>query len=98
MVRIQKRISDGLDLLQEFTTRQWIFDTTEFAKLWAEMTPMDKKMFSVMDESGDVTEYVKKCIIGAKQFCMKEKLENLPKARMQHRLLVDLIIIIQQLL
>lgn len=86
MVRLQKRISDGLDLLQEFTTRQWIFDTTEFGKLWAEMTPDDKLTFAIMDPSGDTVDYVRKCIIGAKQFCMKEKLENLPKARMQHRL------------
>lgn len=44
MVRVQKRIADGLDVLQFFTTRQWDFRTERFFALYRELTPKDQAM------------------------------------------------------
>ncbi|XP_076230862.1 putative fatty acyl-CoA reductase CG5065 [Calliopsis andreniformis] len=81
MVRIQKRISDGLEVLQYFTTREWIFHNTNLLIMWGEMSPEDKQVFSLDFLRIDDMEYMKRCILGARQYCMKENLSTLPKAR-----------------
>lgn len=45
MVRVQKRIFDGLEVLQFFTTRQWDFRTERFFGLYNELTPQDQHMY-----------------------------------------------------
>lgn len=39
--------------------------------------------FSMDIEDVDTNEYMKQIILGGRQFCMKEPLSTLPKARMQ---------------
>ncbi|XP_043277619.1 putative fatty acyl-CoA reductase CG5065 [Venturia canescens] len=87
MVRIQKRISDGLEVLQYFTTREWIFHNTNLLILWGEMSPVDKRLFPIDFLQIDIMNYLKDVILGARQYCMKESLETLPKARFHHRIL-----------
>ncbi|CAL7945457.1 unnamed protein product [Xylocopa violacea] len=81
MVRIQKRISVGLEVLQYFTTREWIFHNTNLLITWGDMSPKDKEIFPVDFLSIDIIEYMKDVILGARQYCMKEDLSTLPKAR-----------------
>ncbi|KAH0534419.1 putative fatty acyl-CoA reductase CG5065 isoform X1 [Cotesia glomerata] len=81
MVHIQKRISDGLEVLQYFTTREWSFRNEQLIKLWQEMHPLDKKLFSIDFFAVEEAEYIKNIILGARVYCMKEKLETLPRAR-----------------
>ncbi|XP_063982150.1 putative fatty acyl-CoA reductase CG5065 isoform X1 [Diachasmimorpha longicaudata] len=87
MVRIQRRISDGLEVLQYFTTRDWVFHNTNLLNLWEKMSPRDKQLFNIDFLSIDDLEYIKRIILGARQYCMKEKMENLPRARMHLKLL-----------
>lgn len=82
MVRIQKKISDGLEVLQYFTTREWVFHNTNLLIMWGEMSPQDKKIFSVDFSEIDDEPYIKDVILGARQYCMKEPLSSLPRARM----------------
>ncbi|XP_076303169.1 putative fatty acyl-CoA reductase CG5065 isoform X2 [Lasioglossum baleicum] len=81
MVRIQKRISDGLEVLQYFTTREWAFHNTNLLIMWGEMSPKDKEIFPIDFIAIDVEDYMKNCILGARQYCMKENLSTIPKAR-----------------
>ncbi|XP_076646281.1 putative fatty acyl-CoA reductase CG5065 [Halictus rubicundus] len=81
MVRIQQRISNGLEVLQYFTTREWVFHNTNLLIAWGEMSPKDKEIFPMDFLVIDVEEYMKNCILGARQYCMKENLSTIPKAR-----------------
>lgn len=81
MVRIQKRISDGLEVLQYFTTREWVFHNTNLLIMWGEMSPKDKEIFPMDFLKIEVDNYMLNCILGARQYCMKEKLSTIPKAR-----------------
>lgn len=45
MVRVQKRIFDGLEVLQFFTTRQWDFRTERFFGLYRELSVRDQQMY-----------------------------------------------------
>lgn len=81
MINIQKRISDGLKVLQYYTTRKWTFRNENFKKLQQEMNDADKEKFycdvSVIDQQEHVLNY----ILGIRKFILRETLESLPKAR-----------------
>lgn len=44
LVRVQKRIATGLDVLQFFTTRSWDFKSNNFRELYKILTAEEKKM------------------------------------------------------
>ncbi|XP_053995401.1 putative fatty acyl-CoA reductase CG5065 [Hylaeus anthracinus] len=81
MVRIQNRISVGLEVLQYFTTREWVFYNYKTLALWNNLSPRDKELFSLDFLAIDEAEYLKNTILGSRQYCMKEDLSTLPKAR-----------------
>lgn len=83
MVRIQKRISDGLEVLQYFTTREWVFHNTNMLIMWGEMSDKDKEIFPIDFLVIDEVEYMRHVLLGARQYCMKENIASLPRARRQ---------------
>nr|XP_012234936.1 PREDICTED: LOW QUALITY PROTEIN: putative fatty acyl-CoA reductase CG5065 [Linepithema humile] len=88
MVRIQKRISHGLVVLEYFTTKEWIFHNRKVLTMFDEMLPEDKKMFRTYVEANtDKTEYLKTLVLGARQYCMKEDLSSLPRARRHQKIM-----------
>lgn len=86
MCRVQQRISDGLDVLQFFTTRQWDFRTERFFALYKELDPRDQEIFNMDTDPIPHIEYLKRSILGGRQYCLKEPLTTLPKARRQLKL------------
>lgn len=87
MVRLQNRISVGLEVLQYFTTREWWFDTDNFKSLVNILNPVDRELFPMDLTIIKDEPYIESCMIGGKLYCMKEKLENLPKARLHNNIL-----------
>lgn len=87
MVRIQNRILNGLAVLQYFTTRQWIFYNKNLIALNNEMSSIDKEIFPTIIYNADVMGYFKHIVLGARQYCMKEDLSTLPKARRHQKMM-----------
>ncbi|XP_037820920.1 uncharacterized protein LOC119609941 [Lucilia sericata] len=83
MVRVQKRIATGLEVLQFFTTRAWDFKSNNFRELYKLLTEEEKKIFKINTEDIDDSDYLKSCILGGRQYVVKEPLCTLPKARVQ---------------
>lgn len=83
MCHVQTRISDGLDVLQFFTTRAWNFTTVNFEYMISQQSPDDAKMFNLDKESVEIKEYMLNGLLGGRQYCLKEPLSSIPKARMQ---------------
>lgn len=81
MIRVQNRIALGLEYLQYFTTRQWCFMNKNFLDLRDEMHPEDKKLFPIDFKAIETLPYLADCLTGARVFCLKEPLKNLPRAR-----------------
>lgn len=86
MVRIQNRISVGLEVLQYFTTREWWFDTHNFKSLPKALNDTDLSLYPMDVTKINIEPYIESCMIGGKLFCLREKLENLPKARLQNNM------------
>lgn len=83
MVRVQKRIQVGMHVLQYFTTRKWIFRNENTKGLTEKLNEKEQKIFFMNNVRPDTTQYMKDVLLGARQFCMKEPLSTLPKARFQ---------------
>lgn len=81
MIRLQRKISFGLELLKFFTTRQWIFPNENFGSMTYQMNDTDRETFFQDCKNVDQDLYLKNIILGARQYCMKEDLSTLPAAR-----------------
>lgn len=84
MVHVQKRISVGMEVVQFFTMREWKFKSDNFNTLRQAITPEEDKMFGFDSENtGEEYEYLKNALLGGRQYCLKDPLSTLPKARIQ---------------
>lgn len=82
MVHVQKRISVGMEVIQFFTMRNWKFIADNLEGLLDTLTEKEKIMFYFDSKSeGDEREYLLNSLLGGRQYCLKEPLSNLPKAR-----------------
>ncbi|XP_014610676.1 PREDICTED: putative fatty acyl-CoA reductase CG5065 [Polistes canadensis] len=87
MVRLQKKIANGLNLLEYFTTREWYFHNTNLLILSGEMNSKDKELFQIDGSKVNQIEFMKTSILGARQYCLKDDLSTVPRARMQLKIL-----------
>lgn len=81
MVRVQKKITDGLRVLQYFTMRNWDFTNHRLLALNECLNNVDRKEFDMDFEQLDVDLYFQNCILGARQYCLKEDPASIPKSR-----------------
>lgn len=92
MVRIQSKVHDGLELLQFFTTREWVFKSDNFLDLWNSgiMNKKDKELYVMDFFLFSIEEYLVRCVLGTRQYCMKEPLSSLPRCRIQQKFMYAL--------
>ncbi|XP_055548928.1 putative fatty acyl-CoA reductase CG5065 isoform X7 [Wyeomyia smithii] len=83
MCRLQGMVSQGLELLQFFTTRQWNFKSNQYQAIPQNLTPRDFELFDMDVDRIDTKDYIRRIVLGGRQYCMKEPLSSLPKARIQ---------------
>jgi len=81
MLRVQQKISDGLRVLQYFTLRNWDFTNDRLLALRESLSDVDRKEFNMDFEKMDMDVYFRDCILGARQYCLKEDPATIPKAR-----------------
>lgn len=86
MVHVQNRIKLGMELLQYFTMRNWIFIIKDLTSVLDQLSPEEQKIFFLANNEINLPEYMKNAILGARVYCMKEPLENLPRARRQMKM------------
>ena len=81
MVRLQWKIYEGLNLLQYFTTRKWIFKINNFRALSEKLIGTDQDSFTMDCDKINLPTYMRDSLLGARVFCMKEDLSSLPRCR-----------------
>lgn len=77
MIRVQKKVVNGLKVLNYFTMKQWTFKTDNILQLKNLMNEADKKMFPVTLKNINLEEWTKDSVLGTKRFLFKENLDNL---------------------
>lgn len=86
MIRVQRKITEGLTVLQYFTTKEWVFHSDNLKLLKRSMTEHDKQMFPINTDGFDLNEYLTNCVLGARHFLMKEDPKSLPRQRIMIKL------------
>lgn len=87
LVKVQNRISHGLKVVQYYTVRNWIFKNDNLKQLQSEMNEVDKEIFFCDMAKLNYADYYRDYILGIRRFILKERPENLPKARSMMRIL-----------
>jgi fatty acyl-CoA reductase len=81
MVKIQRRIQGGLDILQYYTTKQWVFRNDCLKALPQSLTEEDRQTFYTDIKMVDWDGYLKNYVLGTRHYLLKEDPATLPKAR-----------------
>lgn len=81
MIYIHKRISLGLELLQYFTMRDWRFKNKRFVELPKRLNKEEEYTLCILSREYDIDDYLLSAILGARQYCVKDDLSTLPRAR-----------------
>uniref|UniRef100_A0A182PEG6 Fatty acyl-CoA reductase n=1 Tax=Anopheles epiroticus TaxID=199890 RepID=A0A182PEG6_9DIPT len=81
LVKVQKRISAGLTILQYYTTKEWIFRCDNTKSLYQRLSHDDRKRFYFDVSEINYQTYLHDFILGARQYILKEAPETLPRAR-----------------
>ncbi|XP_075166312.1 putative fatty acyl-CoA reductase CG5065 isoform X3 [Haematobia irritans] len=88
MIRVQKKIATGLEVLQFFTLSPWCFKSPNYASLYDGLTTKDKEIFNMnMNPVHTEEEYMISCAKGARLFILKEKPEHQARARVHLKIM-----------
>ncbi|XP_048004062.1 putative fatty acyl-CoA reductase CG5065 [Leguminivora glycinivorella] len=85
LIKVQRRIYIANLALRYYVTKQWTFDNKNFVKLRSKIKKEDQAEFYYEVENVDKFDYFMQCIIGGRRYLLKEKDEDLPKARAHYK-------------
>lgn len=86
MIRIQDRISQGLEVLQYFTMRQWNFPCPNYDSVQGKLSKEEQIIFNTDITEADRSEYMRMCVEGGRVFCLKEDPSKTTINRTYHNL------------
>lgn len=86
MVRIQDRISQGLEVLQYFTMRPWNFPCPNYDSIKGKLSEEEQVIFNTDISQMDRDSYMETCVEGGRIFCLKEDPTKVIKNRSYHNL------------
>lgn len=75
-----------MHMLQYFSMRKWDFRSENVFIIGKKLSAEEFEEFPTDLDNPDVVEFLKACILGGRQYCLKEPLSTLPKARVQLKL------------
>nr|UEV87810.1 fatty acyl reductase 4 [Maruca vitrata] len=85
MVKIQKRVQYGLDVLQYYTLKEWHFKNENLLALRKKVSKEDDETFFTDISVVNWSDYIREYIRGAREYCLKEDPSTLPQARKLNR-------------
>lgn len=85
MLKMYSKTENALDLLREFTTKQWSFDNNNTVKLWSSLNEEDRNTFWFSFEEFDWKTYIKIYYFGIRKHILREDLSNTERAVSKHR-------------
>lgn len=80
-VRLYGKVWRMVQTLHYFTTRGWTFESKNLVTLWESLSDEDKQIFNFDVRQLDWDSYLFDYLMGVKRYVIKERLEELPKAR-----------------
>ncbi|CAG4986216.1 unnamed protein product [Colias eurytheme] len=81
LVKLQKRIAFGLEVLEHYVNRTWCFKNGYFLSLKERISKEDDEIFFTDINNMNWPNYIKNYMLGAREHCLKDDLSTLPRAR-----------------
>lgn len=81
LVRVQKKVSTGLKVLQYYTTKIWVFKNDKLENLPQKLSPRDRERFDLTVDQINWEKYLHDMIMGVRVYLLKESPETIPQAR-----------------
>lgn len=85
MLKMYVKTENMMDLLYEFTTRQWTFDNSNTRELWASLNQEDRSTFWYSLEDFDWKTYIKSYYYGIREHILHEDSSSIGKALTKHQ-------------
>ncbi|KAI5640428.1 male sterility protein domain-containing protein [Phthorimaea operculella] len=85
MIKVQKRITYGLNVLQYYTVKPWYFKNDFYLSLKNRVSKEDNDTFYTDLELINWDSYLREYMKGAREYCLKEDPSTLPQARRLNR-------------
>jgi len=80
MLRMYAKTESMIDLLYEFSTKQWKFDNKNTRQLWLSLSKDDRNMFQFSLKSFDWKSYIESYYYGIRKHILHEDLSNVEEA------------------
>uniref|UniRef100_A0A2H8TLX3 Fatty acyl-CoA reductase n=1 Tax=Melanaphis sacchari TaxID=742174 RepID=A0A2H8TLX3_9HEMI len=90
MLRMYSKAENMIDLLYEFSTRQWKFDNKNTRELWLSLSKDDQSTFQFSLKTFDWKSYVVSYYYGIRKHILHEDLSNVEKALSKNKMLLRL--------
>ncbi|CAK9816059.1 Putative fatty acyl-CoA reductase CG5065 [Anthophora quadrimaculata] len=81
LVRVQHKVNAGIEMIQYYTTKQWEFRNERMKELQDELNSSDREEFFMDTKAISWDDYLLRYILGTRQYCLKDDLSTLPRAR-----------------
>lgn len=81
LVRVQKKVSTGLKVLQYYTTKIWVFKNDKLENLPQKLSLRDRERFDLTVDQINWEKYLHDMIMGVRVYLLKESPETIPQAR-----------------
>lgn len=85
MLRMYAKTESMIDLLYNFSTKQWKFENQNSRELWSSLSKDDREMFRFSLEKFDWKPYIKSYYYGIRRHVLHEDLSNIEKATSKNR-------------
>ncbi|XP_049883844.1 putative fatty acyl-CoA reductase CG5065 [Pectinophora gossypiella] len=85
MVKVQKRVTYGLNVLQYYTMKPWHFKNDLYVSLRKRLSKEDDETFFTDIEVINWSDYIRNYMKGCREYCLKEDPSTLPQARRLNR-------------
>ncbi|VVD02444.1 unnamed protein product [Leptidea sinapis] len=85
LIRVAQKTKAMSSLLAYFTMREWFFYTENVKRLMNRLTPEDRAIYNLDPTTIDWENLMENFLLGTRRYILKEKDENLPKARKHMR-------------
>ncbi|XP_055611247.1 fatty acyl-CoA reductase wat-like [Uranotaenia lowii] len=81
---LYRKVHKFSDVIRFFTTNQWDFADENFKKIRESLTEDDRKLFPCETKTLEWTNFLAQHIMGLRMYIMKEKWDNLEKAKSKY--------------
>lgn len=85
MLRTYTKTENMIDLLYEFSMRQWKFENKNTTQLWLSLSKDDRNTFRFSLKSFDWNSYIESYYYGIRKHILHEDKSNVEKALLKHK-------------